>query len=169
MLLWWQWSSEIPTVILSNTNRQTFFFFCHYIASDKFGCLFTNSTNALCGFYQRSWWKKKYCFVLCPFQEAVCVSIGVAVLVTFWSGRLLPLSSLHWCFLRWGEVCVCQLRPRQAQRVSQHHGEPIISDSGMFHTLSRSEYSCHKTTTSKAVNEVNKYMSISLKLGFFFV
>lgn len=39
--------------------------------------------------------EKKYCFVLCPFQEAVCVSIGVAVLVTFWSGRLLPLSSLH--------------------------------------------------------------------------
>lgn len=56
-------------------------------------------------------------------QEVVCLGISGGLPVTVQPGCLLPLPSLHRCVLRRGEVCFRQLRPRQAQRLSEHHGE----------------------------------------------
>lgn len=64
--------------------------------------------------------------VLCPLQEVVCVSISVDLPVTFRSGCLLPLPTVHRRVLHRGEVRICQLRPGQAQCISQHHGEVVF-------------------------------------------
>lgn len=62
-------------------------------------------------------------FCPCPLQEVVCNSVSGRLPVTVQSSCLLSLPSLHRRLLCRGKICFRQLRPRQAQRLSQHHSE----------------------------------------------
>ena len=63
---------------------------------------------------------------LCALQKVVRLSVRGCLPAPLQPRRLLPLPSIHRCFLRRREVGVRQLQPGQAQRLPQHHGQNYI-------------------------------------------